>query len=436
MTSRAVLIFAAVTLWSVSVVSSAEQRRTTPPPPRAAAPTYAADVAPILYKHCTECHRPGEIAPMSLMTYAEARPWAKAMRDEVADGRMPPWHADPAHGTFRNARVLTAAEKETLTRWANAGAPEGRASDAPKPPSYSNGWRMGTPDVVFTLSKPYAVKQDGMIDYQYFDVPTHFTEDKFVRAVEIRPGNREVVHHALLYVRVPPGGPRRTAFSQPRSQQDFPDQKRTSEENAPTGPTSGLLGTFAPGTPPMQLPDGAAIRIRAGTTLVFQMHYTTNGKAASDQTSVGLIFSDAPPADEVRATHFMNPALFLPAGAASTQVDSEITFAEDMKVWGIFPHTHLRGKRWKYEAIYPDGRREVVLSVPNYDFNWQTYYELATPLVLPKGTKLLATAFYDNSAANPANPDAKSDVRWGDQTWEEMQYTGLLISFVHPAPVR
>lgn len=374
---------------------------------------------------------------MSLISYADARPWAKDIRDKVTDGVMPPWHADPAHGKFRNARVLTAAEKDTLTRWANAGAPEGRAADMPKPPVYGNEWRIGKPDVIFTLPKPYTVKADGMVDYQYFDVPTHFTEDKFVKAIEIRPGNREVVHHALLFTRTPPpppGSPRRQLFTQPRAQMEGPEPVRQSEENAPTGPTNGLLATFAPGTGPVVLPEGTAIRVRAGTTLVFQMHYTPSGSPAQDQTSVGLVFADAPPTDEIRATHFMNRSLLIPAGAANHQVDADITFNEDVKLWGLFPHTHLRGIRWKYEAIYPDGRREVVLSVPNYDFNWQHYYELETPIIMPKGTKLVATAHYDNSTGNPDNPDAKSDVRWGEQTWEEMQYTGLLLSFVHPAP--
>jgi len=163
------------------------------------------------------------------------------------------------------------------------------------------------------------------------------------------------------------------------------------------------------------------------------MHYTAVGKETADQTSVGLIFAGAPE-EEVRATHFMNRAMVIPPGAANHQVDADITFAEDVKIWGIFPHTHLRGKRWKYEAIYPDGRRDVVLSVPTYDFNWQTYYEFETPLVMPKGTKLIATAHYDNSAKNPDNPDPKADVRWGEQTWEEMQYTGLLVSFVNRTP--
>jgi hypothetical protein len=407
----------------------AEQRRPQGPPQPV--PTYTKDVAPILYKHCTECHRPGEIAPMSLMTYRDAFEWAQAIRDEVKFGHMPPWHADPAHGKFRNTRGLTAAEKETLARWADGGAPEGNAADMPTPPVYANGWRIGKPDIVFSMPKPYTVKRDGVVDYQYFEVPTNFTEDKFVRAIEIRPGNREVVHHALLYVRVPEGRPRRQAFTQPRAQQEVPDPPRQSSENIPTGPMSGLLGTFAPGTNPLVLPDSAAIRVRAGTTLIFQMHYTTMGSEAADQTSVGLVFSDRPPVDEIRPVHFMNPSLVIPAGAKDHQVDAEVTFVEDTKIWGIFPHTHLRGTRWKYDVLYPDGRRETVLSIPRYDFNWQTYYEFETPFVVPRGTKLIAMAHYDNSAGNPSNPDPKVDVRWGEQTWEEMQYTGLLISFVN-----
>ena len=336
-----------------SIVSAAPQR-TAPPPAQAAAPTFAADVAPILYKHCVECHRPGEIAPMSLLTYDDVRPWAKAIRDEVADGNMPPWHADPAHGKFRNARVLTAADKDTITRWANAGAPRGDAAKTPKPPAHADGWRVGTPDVVLTMPKPYTVKADGMIDYQYFDVPTNFTEDKFVRAVEIRPGNREVVHHALLFTRAPApptGTPRRRMFTQPRAQQEGPEPVRLSQENAPTGPTNGLLATFAPGTGPVRLPQGAAIRIPAGSSLVFQMHYTATGTAATDQTTVGMVFADAPPKEQIRATHFMHMGLMIPAGAPEHKVDAEITFAEDVKMWGLVPHTHVRGAKWHYEAV-------------------------------------------------------------------------------------
>jgi hypothetical protein len=371
---------------------------------------------------------------MSLMTYDDVRSWAKAIRDEVNGGVMPPWHADPAHGTWRNARGLTAAEKDILTRLANGGAPQGDPSAAPKPPAYADGWRIGRPDAVFAMAKPYAVKREGTIDYQYFDVPTNFTEDRFVKAIEVRPGNREVVHHALVFLRLaeqpPRNAPRRPLFTQPRAQQEGPEPVRLSQENGPTGPTNGLLATFAPGTGPVTLPEGTAIRIPAGSSLVFQMHYTATGTAGTDQTTVGFVFADAPPKEQIRATHFMHQGLMIPAGADDHKVEAEVTFAEDVKMWGLFPHTHVRGKRWHYEAVYPDGRREVILSVPRYDFNWQTYYEFETPKIMPKGTRLVATAWYDNSAKNPDNPDPKSDVRWGEQTWEEMQYTGLLLSFV------
>ena len=429
------LFLSALSLFAIVLVSApkAEQRQAS-----AAVPTYAKDVAPILYKHCTECHRPGEIAPMSLMTYEDVRSWAKAIRDEVNGGVMPPWHADPAHGKWRNARVLTAAEKDTLTRWATGGAPQGDPKTAPKPPVYAEGWRIGKPDAIFSMDKPYAVKKEGTIDYQYFDVPMNLTEDKFVTAIEVRPSNREVVHHALVFLRLaqqpPRNAPRRPLFTQPREQQQGPEPVRLSQENGPTGPTNGLLATFAPGTGPVTLPPGTAIRIPAGSTLVFQMHYTATGTPGTDQTTVGMVFADAPPKEQIRATHFMHMGLMIPAGAADHKVDAEITFAEDVKMWGLFPHTHVRGKKWHYEAVYPDGRKEVILSVPRYDFNWQTYYEFETPKLMPKGTRLLASAWYDNSASNPDNPDAKSDVRWGEQTWEEMQYTGLLLSFVNPAP--
>ncbi len=401
------------------------QAPTSPP-----VPTFSKDVAPILYKHCTTCHRPGEIAPMSLLTYAEARPYAKAIRDEIAARNMPPWHADAPHGTFLNERRLSEAERDTLTRWASNGAPEGNPADLPARPTYTDGWTIGKPDVVLEMTEDYKVPAEGVIQYEYFYIPTNFKEPKWVQAVEVRPGNRSVVHHALVFHLAKPDQPRGMPLLVPNRQQmilqDTPEGLRPQRrDNVP----ARLLATYAPGTNPQVFPAGTALRLEPGGTIEIQMHYTANGEAATERTRIGLIFAKEPSAArEVRVSQFFNTRFTIPAGSADTRVDADITFANDAVVWGIFPHTHVRGKKWEYVLELPDGTRQTVLSVPRYDFNWQTYYMFREPLKVPKGAKLISSAWYDNSSSNRSNPDPKSDVTWGDQTWEEMQYTGLILS--------
>ena len=396
----------------------------------AAVPTFSKDVAPILYKNCATCHRPGETAPMSLLTYQEARPWAKSIREYVSRGQMPPWHATEPRGYFLNDRRLSEADKETLISWADAGAPEGNPTDLPPVPKFVDGWQIGKPDVVLTMSKGFDVPAKGTIAYQYFTIPTNFSEDKWVQAMEIRPGVRSVVHHIIVYMKEPEGTPTGAGFEQvlPRM------PRRAGAESQQNGPGVMLAGT-APGAPPMVFQPGEAVRIPAGSSLIFQVHYTANGKGAMDQSSIGLIFAKEPPAREVYTAAFLNPMFRIPAGAPDTAVDSAIEFTQDSHITSLIPHTHLRGKSWQYRLIYSDGRSEVVLDVPHYDFNWQTWYTFAKPLAVPKGSRLEATAHYDNSVNNPANPDPKVDVRWGDQTWEEMQYTGITYYIDHPAPV-
>ncbi len=389
----------------------------------AAAPTFTKDVAPILYQHCASCHRPGDIAPMSLLTYEEARPWAKAIREQVASGQMPPWHAEAAHGTFSNDRRLSEQEKATLLQWVAGGAPKGDAKDLPPAPKFTVGWEIGTPDAVISMPKPFDVPTTGTIDYKYFEAPTNFTEDKWVQAIEVRPGARRVVHHVLVFCREPGATPRPPVFTPVVPQMPARPQAQAGETRR-QGPGT-LIATTAPGTNAMIFQPGQALRIKAGALLTFQMHYTTNGTAASDQSSVGLIFAKQPPQQEMRTSAFINPLFRIPPGAANEAVESAIQFNEDVQIYALFPHTHLRGKSWEYRLVYPDGRKEVVLSVPKYNFNWQTYYTYAKPLAVPKGARLEATAHYDNSTANPWNPDPKVTVRWGEQTWEEMQYSGI-----------
>jgi hypothetical protein len=391
-------------------------------------PVFSKDVAPILYEHCASCHRPGDIAPMPLLTYEQVRPWAKSIREKVALGQMPPWHATQPRGTFLNDRRLTDAEKDTLSRWAKDGAPQGDPKDLPRAPTFSEGWEIGAPDAVLSMAKSYDVPPSGTINYQYFTVPTNFTEDKWVQAIEVRPGTRSVVHHVLVFCREPGAQPRQNAFVQVTPPIKAEALRAHDPNDAQPGSRPSaltLVATTAPGTNAMTFRPGTAIRLKAGAVLVFQIHYTANGKAASDTTSVGMIFAKEPPRQEIRNSAFINPSFILPAGDANKAVDSAIQFNEDSHIWALFPHTHLRGKSWEYRLVYPDGRTETVLAVPKYDFNWQTYYLFATPLAVPKGARLEATAHYDNSAANAWNPDPKVDVRWGEQTWQEMQYTGI-----------
>jgi hypothetical protein len=409
-----------------SIVVSAPAQSTDPP-------AFSKDVALILYKNCVSCHRPGEMAPMSLMTYEQARPYARSIRSRVELGTMPPWHAEAPAGAFTNERRLEPKEKEILLRWADGGAPEGNPKDLPPIPVFPSGWTIGTPDAVVTMPQPFDVPASGTIDYKYFTAPTNFTEDKWIQALEIRPGTRSVVHHVLVFASEPGGSARQLPFVQRPVGLSGPlaqlapliaaaARGRLQNAQSARGP---LIATTAPGTNAQVFPAGSAMRIRAGSVLTLQIHYTATGKAERDQTSVGFMFAKDPPKQEVRSASFVNIQLAIPPGADNHRVDSQIEFTQDARIVALFPHTHLRGKSWEYRLIYPDGREEVVLSVPRYDFNWQTYYQFAKPLAVPTGSRILAIAHYDNSANNKANPNPNVEVRWGDQTWQEMQYSGI-----------
>jgi Copper type II ascorbate-dependent monooxygenase, C-terminal domain len=385
-------------------------------------PTFTKDVAPILDKNCVICHRSGDIAPMALTSYDEARPWAKSIKAQIATGKMPPWHATEARGTFSNDRRLTDQEKETLIAWVDHGAPKGDPTDQPPLPAFAAGWEIGKPDVVLSMEKPYAVVDSGTIKYQYFQIPTNFTEDKWIKAIEVRPGVRSVVHHILVFCKEPEG-----KFAGPPFTPVVPKIPAFGTNDGAKSP-GVLIATTAPGTNGMRFPEGTALRVKAGSTLTLQIHYTANGKPTEDTSTVGLIFAKEAPRQEMRTSAFMNPIFTLPAGDPDKEVDSAIEFNQDSHIYAIFPHTHVRGKDWSYQVVFPDGRKEQILSVPHYDFNWQTYYTFAKPLAMPKGSRLEAIAHYDNSANNPSNPDPKVDVHWGEQTWQEMQYTGLTFT--------
>jgi mono/diheme cytochrome c family protein len=424
-------------------VIAARQPRTLSASP--AEPTFAEDVAPILYRNCTTCHHPGGLGPFSLLDYDSAKAKLDEMHDAVSEGVMPPWHAEGPHGVFRNDRRLSDTERQTILRWIESGAKPGDMKKAPPKPQYPNKWAMGEPDAVVTMADDFTVPASGTIEYQYFEIPTNFTEDKWVQALEIMPGAREVVHHVLVYAKVPPnpnaapapaptplpaGTPRPAPlFIRNRAQsQTPPDPPRLDTLHAPPRQLGVLVASLAPGTTVMEFPKGTAMRFRAGTVLTFQTHYTAHGHEMKDHTALAFRFAKEMPDEEIFASQFTNGSFTIPAGAKDIAVPAEITAGQPVRIWGLLPHTHLRGTRWQYKLVQPDSTSQTILDVPHYDFKWQTYYMFATPLDLPAGAKIMSTAWYDNSATNKANPDPTKDVRWGDQTWEEMQYTGFLYS--------
>ena len=396
--------------------------------------TFTEHVAPILYERCTTCHRPGQVGPMSLLTYEDARPWARAIREKVAAREMPPWDADPAIGTWANDRSLGDAEIATLVAWADGGTRRGDPAAMPPLPSYADSeWTIGEPDAVFSIP-PFDVPPEGTVDYTYFEVPTNLTEDKWVRAVQVRPGAAAAVHHVIVTARAAPAprerGARRRVDPGFRLDRDILPGREI-EWNPGVAQLEGrgkgtpLGGTTVGNDGVSIFQPGTARLLKAGTTLVFEMHYTPTGELHVDETRIGLVFTDTPPAQQVWNGVIAHGQFVIPPGAPNYRIEADLTFTRDAKLLSLLPHSHLRGVRWDYEAVYPDGTRETILSVPDYDFNWQIDYIFDEPLALPAGSKVHAVAYYDNSAANRSNPDPTAEVRWGEQTDEEMMFTAL-----------
>lgn len=402
------------------------------PSEKASAPTYSRDVAPILNARCVSCHRPGEIGPMPLTSFQQVRPYAKAIREAVVEGKMPPWHADPTIGRFSNDRRLSDDQIRTLLQWVNSGAPEGDPNDVPPPARFTEGWNIGKPDVEIPIPKPFEVPAEGVVDYQYMTTPTHFTEDQWIVAAEVRPGDRSVVHHVIAFVLPPEGQPalgageerRRYGVSCPEAR-PAPEAAQRYRERLKQGLEPRDFGFqlvgWAPGLLGFVLPPGSAKRIPAGSRIMFQLHYTPSGKAAVDRdTRIGLTFAREPITRRAITIGIMNQQLLLPPGEPNYEATSCYTFSRDVTLLEFMPHMHLRGKDFTYRVTFPDGRTETILHVPRYDFSWQTTYRLAEPLKLPKGSRIDCLAHFDNSARNKYNPDPTQEVRWGDQTWEEM----------------
>ena len=382
-----------------------------------ATPTYTRDVAPILQKYCQECHRPGEIGPFSLLTYRQARPWATAIRNAVLARTMPPWHADRHYGKFSNDRSLSEAQIQTIATWAANGAPEGNPKDLPLPARFTEGWGIPKPDVIFQLPKPYQIPATGTIDYLHWVIPSGFSTDKWIQFAEARPGDRSHVHHIIAFVREP--GSKWLQGAKP-GEPFIPEKPKPGDDvDAAALPSDFLVG-YAPGQPAEALEPGRAKLVRAGSDIIIQMHYTTDGKPSTDLSRIGLVFAKEPPRQRVMTFSAVNGNLRIPPGAPNHKVEAEFELGADVVLHGLHPHMHARGKDFVYRVRFPDGRRETLLSVPRYSFAWQLWYNLDPPLPLPKGTVIECAAHFDNSPNNKHNPDPSKEVLWGDQSWDEM----------------
>lgn len=361
--------------------------------------TYSNQIAKIFQTHCADCHRSGEIGPFPLLSYEDARGWGDMIAEVVQERRMPPWHADPAHGKFSNDRSLTPEDRDLILAWVKDGCPEGDPAQEPPAKTFTSGWQLSrVPDQVFSMETPFSIPADAGsegVSYQYFWVDTNFTQEQWVSEVEVLPGNRAVVHHIIAFVH--PEGRKQ------KGRGDF-------------------LCAYVPGSRAMFYPTGSAKKIPAGAAIRFQVHYTPNGSPQTDLSRVGMVFADpASITHEVITSEVSNTKFSLAPQTDNQEVIARSPIAPaEVVILSMAPHMHVRGKSYKYELISTDGQHETLLNVPRYDFNWQTSYRLAEPRVVPAGSRLVCTATYDNSAANPANPDPSQTVTWGDQSWEEM----------------
>jgi peroxiredoxin len=366
-------------------------------PPGRGGVTYARHIEPILRKRCVACHRAGEIAPFALTSYEQAAGWAETIAEVVRDGRMPPWHASQEYGRFRNDPHLTDEEKRMIAAWVSDGAPEGVAGPPIGPaPLAEGGWRIPKPDLVIELPTAVAVPATGVLPYRYFVIDPGLDHDVWVRASQVRPGNAAVLHHLVVFV-LPPG------------------QRGINPVDA------DFLAAYSPGMPPRELPAGTAKVLPSGARLLVQAHYTPRGTPQTDRSVIGLAFAD-PATIHKRMTSIavINDQFRIPAGAPDFRAVAEHRFNQDYILYALLPHMHLRGKSFRFEAAYPDGRREILLDVPRYEFDWQNAYILERPKPMPEGTIIRCIARFDNSADNPNNPDPGRVVGFGEQTDDEM----------------
>jgi mono/diheme cytochrome c family protein len=365
--------------------------------------TWHGRVSRIVQDNCQSCHRAGGIAPMALEEYEQVRAYSAMMKFMIDAGRMPPWFAEHGVGDWVNERRIPERDRADLMAWIEAGMPAGDARQAPSPLRWAEGWNIGEPDAVLELPETFDIPAEGVVEYQYMYVKTDFAEDRWVGAFEIRPTAAQQTHHVLVFIEEPG-----------RSFEAQPGQP------AAQGGLRGYFASMAPGSVGVVYPDGMAKRLPAGAWLKFQLHYTTSGTPARDRTRLGLVFADEPPRIEVQTGSAFNTRFVIPAGAAHHEVPGEYRFDTDALIVNFFPHMHNRGAAFRYELVAPDGTAETLLEIPRYDFNWQLTYAPKQSILAPAGSTLRATGWFDNSVDNPTNPDPTQDVRFGEQTWEEM----------------
>ncbi|MEX2333105.1 MAG: hypothetical protein WD600_02545, partial [Pseudohongiella sp.] len=373
---------------------------------------YSDTIAPMLVEKCADCHRPGGIGPWAMTSHAMIQGFSPMIRETVLTKRMPPWHADPEIGEFLHDLSLSVDEQRQLVTWIDAGAPRGAGEDLLASVEAQNTkWELGEPDLVVTLPK-FDIPATGTLDYQFFEVENPLDRDVWVRAVQVSPGDRQVVHHAIATF----GASSNSAGQSDSGESLFQPQ----------------LMTFVPGNETYEYPEGTGVYVPAGTSFYTQMHYTTYGRATSDETQIGLYFSEEAPEHVLQHYSILNLDLEIPQGKAEHEEAAYYQFQRDAVIYSLFPHAHYRGRASEFSIRYPDGREEVVLSVPNYDFNWQRYFQFEEPIDAPAGTFVIHRTVYDNSTANVSNPDPAVDVRFGEQTWEEMLYGGISFRYAEP----
>ena len=387
------------------------------PTARAGVPTWSGAVASILNSKCVSCHRTGEVAPFALQSFAQAHAWAGAIKTYTASGAMPPWKPADGYGTFKNVdqHTLSSEERATLAKWADAGAPEGNPALAPKPPHFTQGWQLGQPDLVLKPERAFHLAADGDDVYRNFVIDPHFTEDRWVSAVEIRAGNRSVVHHVINYIDT-------SGASDKLEAKQGDGQPGYVSFGGPGFLPAGMIGGWAPGNDPAFLPSGIAMHVPKGCRIVVQVHYHKDGKPEVDQTSVGLHFAKAPVTQAMRNMMVLNYMFQLPPGQSRYEVKSSTVVNQPIHAIAVTPHMHLLGREIKVWATLPDGTERPMVWIKDWDFNWQANYHFKTPMALPEGTRINLVAYYDNSAANERNPNRLhlKPVTWGEQTTDEM----------------
>jgi hypothetical protein len=366
------------------------------------------------------------------MTYEQARPWAKAIKEAVLARKMPPWFADPHFGAFRNDSSLARREIDTLAAWVDGGAAKGDPKDLPPAREFADGWAIPQPDAVIELPTAYQIPATGTIEYQHILIPAPFQTDKWVQFVEARPTDRARVHHIIAFIREP--GSNWLKEAKPGIP-FVPEKPKDPDADTASLPSDFLVG-YAPGQQPERFEPGQAKLIRAGSDIILQVHYTTNGKPGVDRSRIGLVFAKEAPRQRVFTVSAVNGTFKIPAGEANHRVDAEFELGAPATIYGLHPHMHGRGKDFEYRVKYPNGQTSTLLRVPNYRATWQLWYELSQPLALPKGAKIECTAHFDNSANNELNPDPTKEVRWGDQSWDEMMVGFINFAFDARMPLQ